>query len=1415
MKRAMRCVWVLCALGAVSAFGGEPLIRLRRGVIEPDVAEPSRQTLAAEVLVGPILTTMEGQALYLVQLDRSAGAVERLLLEQAGGHVAGYVPEQAWVLLLRPDQAEAVRALPFVRWLGFYEAEMKRAPELDDLVQVAEVEISLTHARHVSVVRDRVEQAGGTVTASSSGSRWGTVRALLPADALAVLAARPEVEWIEPYVAPQLMNDVAVREEFMNVRPVWTNHGLTGSGQIVAVSDSGLDRGDPDTIHPDFSNRIHAAFGWVEDGNWADYNGHGTHVTGSVLGDGSAYEDGRFKGVAPSARLVFQAIGGVDGSSSVFPPSPVNLLMAQAHDHDARINTHSWGSSVAGSYTTMSREADEYLWEVDDILVLFSAGNSGQDSDSDGIIDPTSIGAPGTAKNVLTVGAAETGRPSGSGGYSSLKWGIGSWAPYYPVDPISNDLISTPADGENQGMAAFSSRGPTQDGRVKPDIVAPGTDIVSTRSRQPGAGALWGTGSGVLAGAPSAYYTFSGGTSMSTPLTAGAATLAREYLVDYVGITSPSAPLMKALLVNGAHSLAPGQYGTNEFQEIPSGPRPNQVEGWGHVNLAHSLFPSGGLTNLFWDRHTLTTDVTNRYPLIISGTNSLRVTLAWNDYPGSPMAEWQLVNDLDLRLIAPDGEVHYPHGADEPDRLNNLLGIDLDVALPGTNWVEVSGYHVPQGPQRYALMAKGEIQAPSQMQFYGTWTAPPRMLDYTEPEVYASLDPGSPGVAAVVAAYRVDSNAWQYAVMSLESSGGQTRIYKGVLPPAPAGSWVDWYVYAISFDLDTVFSETNRYGVASSLVRVSPGGAAEWPYNTWEGAFDRLEDALAYVTAGQSVEVDDGTYSGVTFEITQPISLYSRNGLDFTIIDGESTRTAMRIIADADVSGFSFINGFTGQDGGAIYMTQGSLSNSYVGDSSANRYGGGIFMEGGHVTHSQIEGNHANFYGGGVLILSGVLEHCVIHDNTAGGDAAGIEFWGGTVRHCTVAFNHADEHGGGLDVGGWGALYNNIVVSNTAGIAGGNWYKWVSEEIRYTLTSPDPGDAGSFDLDPLFFDAGDRDFRLRSEWGRYEEGGAWVQDAVTSPAIDMGDPASSFAHEPAPNGGRANLGAYGNTAFASMGPDDYRKLLIFSAHGEVSPTTGVYQAVTGETVNAGVLTTLITNDLEQYELSGWQLYGLTDENGDVMASTNVIAAALTNNAALTWTWHTNYFVAADAVGPGAVAFTNSWHRRGTNVLVTAVPDAYYGLDQWTGTVTSTQNPLSLLVNQPHQLTATFAPLLTAQGVPYYWLAGFGWTNDFEAVALDDADEDGVLTWEEYIAGTNPTNAISVLRVRVEPANEGYMLTWESQAGRNYQMMFTDALVGGETNLLFQFYSVFPFNMAVPLPDAEGATRYYWLGVTKP
>jgi subtilisin family serine protease len=232
--------------------------------------------------------------------------------------------------------------------------------------------------------------------------------------------------------------------------------GIAWDGSEIWISDPGFDR------------IFEVIPGVTIQGDWSDPDGHGTHTAGSILGDGTA-SGGQYKGTAPDAELVHQSVmdygGGLDGL-----PLDLGDLFSQAYDLGARIHSNSWGAAVAGAYNANAAEVDSFMWDHKDMLVVFSAGNSGTDVDQDGVIDPDSIGSPGTAKNVLTVGAAENERPSIAGTWSSFG---------YAANPIHDDPMADNFDG----MAAFSSRGPTDDGRIKPDVVAPGTYIVSTRSQ--------------------------------------------------------------------------------------------------------------------------------------------------------------------------------------------------------------------------------------------------------------------------------------------------------------------------------------------------------------------------------------------------------------------------------------------------------------------------------------------------------------------------------------------------------------------------------------------------------------------------------------------------------------------------------------------------------------------------------------------------------------------------------------------------------------------------------------------------------------------------------------------------------------------------------------------------------------------
>ena len=412
--------------------------------------------------------------------------------------------------------------------------------------------------------------------------------------------------------------------------------------------------------------------------------GHGTHVAGSVAGTGSASK-GEFKGGAHKGKILFEGLW-----SSIFdnlvPGTDFNAIIDPVYKDGARIHTNSWGAAQShGEYDTMASNVDEYTWNHPDILVLFAAGNSGEDKDQDGRIDENSIGSPATAKNVLSVGASENIVKEGGiqkkardmrGG--KTKWG---------VEPLGSGVVSDNANG----IAMFSSRGPTQDGRLKPEIVAPGTNIVSTRSHHPKAQTLWGVYNG--------DYVYSGGTSMATPLTAGAAAVARQYLMQSRKLNNPSAALVKATLMHTATDLFPGQYGEGKGQELLTR-RPNVDEGYGRVDM-------DAATDL--DSETQILDETSgdganqekAVSVSVKEGGSILATLTYTDAPGSSSAAKALVNDLDLIIRGPNGKTYQ-----KQDRLNNTEMLELSDLPGGEYTVTVKGINVPRGKagkQPYAL----------------------------------------------------------------------------------------------------------------------------------------------------------------------------------------------------------------------------------------------------------------------------------------------------------------------------------------------------------------------------------------------------------------------------------------------------------------------------------------------------------------------------------------------------------------------------------------------------------------------------------------------------------------------------------------------------------------------------------------
>jgi hypothetical protein len=568
------------------------LIRLQRATFDPSTGEPAlAQALRSTQKAGPNT--------YLLQFSGPVQEEWKAAAAQAGARLYGYIPEHAFIARMDSVALTTVRALPFVRWVGLYHP----AYRLDTALGTSQESGSITIQAQtlpdadLEALSQVIAGWGGTVVGHSTNAIAGYLRATLPAARLGELAGQDAVLWVAPYSTPQLHNNTG-GGQIMRANEVRQSLGLFGAGQTVAVADTGLDVGNPATIHTDFKGRLVKAYclGRPSPCDWSDPNAHGTHVAGSVLGSGEAsgsnpathqYPTTSYPGVAPEAKLVMQSIEAADGSLNGIP-NDAGDLMRQAYGDGARIHTNSWGGPTGGSqnlpqyggYVDTSQQVDLAAWQQKNMLILFSAGNSGTDANKNGLIDLDSIGTPGTAKNVMTVGASENLRTTGgyNPGGACSSWGD-CWFSDFGSAPLANDTPSDDADG----MAAFSSRGPTDDGRIKPDIVAPGTNILSARSHHPQAGTGWG--------GFNADYIFEGGTSMSTPLTAGAAALAREWLGRVKSIANPSSALLKSVLINGAADMSPGQYGTGSSQEIPS-QRPNNVTGWGRVDLMQALNPA-------------------------------------------------------------------------------------------------------------------------------------------------------------------------------------------------------------------------------------------------------------------------------------------------------------------------------------------------------------------------------------------------------------------------------------------------------------------------------------------------------------------------------------------------------------------------------------------------------------------------------------------------------------------------------------------------------------------------------------------------------------------------------------------------------------------------------------------------------
>lgn len=232
-------------------------------------------------------------------------------------------------------------------------------------------------------------------------------------------------------------------------------------------------------------------------------------------------------------------------------------------------------------------------------------------------------------------------------------------------------------------------------------------------------------------------------------------------------------------------------------------------------------------------------------------------------------------------------------------------------------------------------------------------------------------------------------------------------------------------------------------------------------------------------------------------------------------------------------------------------------------------------------------------------------------------------------------------------------------------------------------------------------------------------------------------------------------------------------LTVISALGTPTPPAGIYLLPPGSVLTNSVAAPTPSGGT-RFTCTGWNLIG----NEPISGMATNFTMSLTNHAILEWIWTTNYWLDTEADPHGAVNVGDSWQPAHETVWITAIPATYYHFTNWTGALSSAENPLGLLMDAAKRVQANFAPSRAPRGTPEWWLARFGWTNDFDVAELHDEPDD-FPAWQEYIADTDPKDSTSYPRVAsITVTDAAPVITWPASPERHYQIHWSDDLVLG-------------------------------------
>ena len=587
----------------------------------------------------------------IVQLKHHTGSALYDLVDEHGVFVLDNLGSSSWLVrLAHPNDLQDIQNDESVRWAGPMMPGWRVSPNVDSFTSY------IAAIPAADLKPEALDGLANDLIIMGADEAWcGLHLCEIKGQVnLELLARDGRIIWSEQTHELRITNTVA--GEIVGIAELANNSlGLDGSGEKISFTDTGIDQD-----HPDIVGRIAGVYTqYGLDPSPADSNGgHGTHVALTIAGDGSV--DSSATGIAPEAYIVAYALEH-DPTGIFGRIGSIYDILNHAEQEGSRVAVNAWGlNGNYGAYTADSRSVDIFVHDNPEFLPIFSAGDDpGQNA--------SKVMAPSTGKNVLSIGASNTS-PSGS-------------------------------------VANFSSLGPTLDNRVKPDLVAPGVSICSGRAQEAAIPVGWSCATGAHANGNDMYMSLSG-SSQGTAVAGGSVSLIREFIREDVGISSPSSALLKAATINGAVDL-----GTPDI--------PNANEGWGQISVSNSVMPQyngDDLSTFHENSRTLSAGFSTLYQFDLDPSSGVDITLAWTDVAGSANAqqsESRLVNDLDLKLTAPDGTIYkgnvivngfsVPNGVH--DSVNNVerIKISPSAVLPSGKW-QLTVSHAGGIDQAYALV---------------------------------------------------------------------------------------------------------------------------------------------------------------------------------------------------------------------------------------------------------------------------------------------------------------------------------------------------------------------------------------------------------------------------------------------------------------------------------------------------------------------------------------------------------------------------------------------------------------------------------------------------------------------------------------------------------------------------------------